>query len=70
MRRYEQEYDDMKTRADGDWVCYEAAERIIKELIEAARPFIDCGIVDELTGTIPLMDRLEKAIESAEKSIT
>jgi hypothetical protein len=43
-----------------------ADNAIIRELIEAARPFIDGAVVTETSGTIPLMDRLEAAIEAAE----
>lgn len=39
----------------------------ITELIEAARPFLDTNIVDETSGTLPLMDRLKQAIEQAEE---
>ena len=39
---------------------------IIKELIESAKPFLSGDVVDETCGTIPLMDRLEKAIEAVE----
>ena len=38
----------------------------IKELIEAARPFLSGDVVDELCATIPLMERLEKAIKAVE----
>lgn len=39
----------------------------IKELIDAAKPFLSGDIVVETSGTIPLMERLEEAIERAEK---
>ena len=40
-------------------------KEIIRELIEAVEPFNSGDIVDETSGTIPLMERLEKAIEAA-----
>ena len=39
---------------------------ILYELIEAARPFTDGNVVDELDATIPLMERLDDAIKMAE----
>ena len=40
--------------------------KVLEELIEAAEPFTSDEVVDETTGTIPLMERLEEAIEQAE----
>lgn len=45
-------------------------QEALKALIDAAKPFTDQNIVDETYGTIPLMERLKKAIEDAEKSMT
>lgn len=39
---------------------------VLQRLIEAARPFLDGKIVTETSGTIPLMEELEKAIEEAQ----
>ena len=39
---------------------------IIKELIEAAKPFLSGDVVDETSGTILLIERLEQAIETGE----
>lgn len=39
----------------------------LRKLIEAARPFLSGDTVTETCGTIPLMNKLEKAIEAAEK---
>jgi len=44
-------------------------EEIIRNLIEAAGPFTDDDVVDRISTTDPLMERLENAIKSAEKSI-
>lgn len=41
----------------------------VQRLIAAAKPFTDGNIVDETSGTIPLMEELRKAIEAAEKAI-
>lgn len=41
--------------------------RILIELVEAAQPFTDDKTVVETSGTIPLMERLEKAIRAAER---
>ncbi len=43
-------------------------EAILIELIDAAKPFTSGDIVDETTGTIPLMERLERAIDEAEEA--
>jgi len=40
---------------------------VINELIIAARPFTDCDVVDETSGTIPLMERMKYAIADAEE---
>jgi len=37
---------------------------LVNELIEAATPFLSSDIVDELSSTIPLMNRLELAINN------
>ncbi len=37
---------------------------LVNELIEAAAPFLSSDIVDEVCGTIPLVDRLELAINN------
>jgi hypothetical protein len=39
----------------------------ISELVKAARPFLDSSVVDETSGTVELMDRLERAIEAVEE---
>lgn len=39
---------------------------ILKNLINASRPFVSGDVVDGTSGTIPLMERLKSAIESAE----
>ena len=44
-------------------------EKILRELIEAARPFTSGNTVDETSGTIPLMERLSEAIRNAEKAL-
>jgi hypothetical protein len=44
-------------------------KEILVELIDAARPFTSGDIVDETDGTIPIMERLEVAIERAESII-
>ena len=36
---------------------------VVEELRDAAKPFTSGDIVDETTGTIPLMERLEVAIK-------
>jgi len=43
--------------------------KIIQELIEASEPFLSSDIVDETSGTIPLVERLREAIEAARKAI-
>ena len=40
-------------------------KEILRELIDAAKPFTSGDVVDETSGTIPLMERLEDAIEAA-----
>ena len=47
----------------------EKEKQLIRQLIEAARPFTDDKVVDETDGTIPLMEALEDAIVEAEKLI-
>ncbi len=42
------------------------AEELLRELIEAARPFTSGDTVTETSGTIPLMEALEDVIEKAE----
>lgn len=41
----------------------------LQKLIEASRPFTDDDTVTETSGTIPLMEALEDAIEVAEKAL-
>ena len=41
----------------------------VKALIEAARPFLLDTVVTETSGTIPLMERLEEAIEEAQERL-
>ena len=41
----------------------------VKALIKAASPFLLDTVVTETSGTIPLMDRLEEAIEEAQKRL-
>jgi len=43
--------------------------KIIKELIEASKPFTGDDVVDETCGTVPLMIRLEEAIKEAEAMV-
>ena len=38
----------------------------VRVLIDAAKPFLKDTVVTETSGTIPLMDRLEEAIEEAQ----
>lgn len=42
-------------------------ELIVLELIQAAEPFTSGDTVDETSGTVPLMDRLEKALKKAKE---
>lgn len=42
-------------------------KKVLQELIQAAEPFTSGNIVDETDGTIPLMERLEKAIKKAKE---
>jgi hypothetical protein len=44
-------------------------KRILAALIAAAKPFTSGDVVDETSGTIPLMEALQKAIDAAEKAI-
>ena len=39
----------------------------LEALIEAAKPFLKDTVVTETSGTIPLMERLEEAIEKAQE---
>jgi len=41
--------------------------RAIAELMGAASSFLDDDVVDETTGTIPLVDRLRKAIREVDR---
>ena len=41
----------------------------VKELLDAAKPFINDDIVTETTGTIPLVERLESAVEEIDDLI-
>jgi hypothetical protein len=43
----------------------EEIRRVLLELIDAASPFTSGDVVDQTGGTIPLMDRLEDAIDEA-----
>lgn len=45
----------------------EQKAQIVRELMEAAMPFLDWRVVDETSGTIPLMERLEQAIEEGKR---
>lgn len=38
----------------------------LKHLVTAAKPFLSDKVIVETTGTIPLLDSLDKAIENAE----
>jgi hypothetical protein len=42
----------------------------LQELIEAAKPFTSGDVVDETTGTIPLMTVLQAAIDAAETALS
>jgi len=42
---------------------------VVEELITSAKPFLSNEIVDETTGTIPLIERLESAIKDIENFI-
>lgn len=44
-------------------------EVIMAELIQAAKPFLSGDVVDETDGTLPLMDRLGRAIKQAKISL-
>jgi hypothetical protein len=44
----------------------EKLKAALKELMEVAEPFTDSDVVDETDGTIPLMTRLDKALEAAD----
>jgi hypothetical protein len=41
----------------------------LQRLIAAAKPFLSGDVVDETTGTIPLMQALQDAITAAEKEL-
>ena len=41
----------------------------VKALIKAAKPFLKDTVVTETSGTIPLIERLEEAIEEAQKRL-
>ena len=43
--------------------------KALRELIEAAKPFLDDDVVTETSGTIRMMNALEEAIERAEKAL-
>ena len=43
---------------------------VIRELVDAATPFLSGNIVDETNGTILLMERLDEAIFQVEKVLT
>lgn len=38
----------------------------VRKLIAAAKPFLSGDVVDETSGTIPLLEQLEDAISDAE----
>jgi hypothetical protein len=38
----------------------------IKALVEAAKPFLKDTVVTETSGTIPLLDKLQEAIDDAQ----
>ena len=44
-------------------------KRILEALIAAAKPFTSDDVVDETSGTIPLMESLRKAIAAAEREL-
>jgi hypothetical protein len=44
-------------------------KQIVAALIAAAKPFTSGDVVDETSGTIPLMEELRKAIEAAEREL-
>lgn len=44
--------------------------KAIQDLVAAAKPFTNGNVVDETTGTIPLMERLQQAIEQVAEFIT
>lgn len=44
-------------------------DTIIQELIDAAEPFTSGDVVDEISSTIPLMERLKKAMIKAKEQI-
>lgn len=43
--------------------------KCIEDLIAAAKPFTSGDVVDETSGTIPLMEALRKAIEQMQKRL-
>jgi hypothetical protein len=44
-------------------------QEALRQLIEAAKPFTSGDVVTETSGTIPLMEALERAIHEAEDSL-
>ena len=38
----------------------------LRALVEAAKPFLNDTVVTETSGTIPLLDKLEEAIDDAQ----
>ena len=41
----------------------------VKALVEAAKPFLDDTVVTETIGTIPLLDKLQEAIDDAQRRL-
>ena len=41
----------------------------LKALVEAAKPFLDDTVVTETSGTIPLLDKLQEAIDDAQRRL-
>ena len=41
----------------------------LKALIEAAKPFLKDTVVTETSGTIPLMDKLQEAIDDSQRRL-
>jgi hypothetical protein len=42
----------------------------LQALIEAAKPFTSGDVIDETTGTIPLLEALQAAIDAAEAALS
>ena len=41
----------------------------VKALIEAAKPFLNDTVVTETSGTIPLLDKLQEAIDDVQRRL-